>query len=540
MMRAFLVLLLARILLAAPSLSCFPKKIVAYRGEKVYLNFTVQGISASSLRGLSLSYHLYDLRGRLVRFENQRFYPPARRSFSLPVFFTAPAGNYTVEFELLREGKFWGKDRGWKPCRVRLSLKSLFSSEFRKKFLPRVIPFKSEEYLRVQYLLRLTYLNNEIRKGGRLFGFSAGSHYSQVWIRDMASIIPYAREFYDAEELKAAVELFLRFQHRDGEVFGWISPEFNMGKNTVSSDQEASLVLASFALARQDPSWLCRRIRGERVVDRLAKALMWVWKARRDSKTGLIWSGFKADWGDVSLHHPQDPTHFKPGDLRAVGIYTQARFYRALQALKKMEVYCPLRRKLPLGAMARSIKRASRKYLYLPQEGYFLIHRVLGNSRYLNLERKILAVGGNAEAILAGFMSRGEVEKFLKVHRARMKDYGVFSPSFVLLPPYPQGFFRFHLMKPWHYQNGGGWDWIGARLARALMGMGFEREGEEYLKEIVRRNLRWLCLYEWFDLQGRGKGAFFYTASAGEIGQALLAQAKAKRAAGLDPAGELW
>ncbi len=539
-MRALLFFLLLRAVFPAVSLSCFPGGVSAYQGEKVYLTFEVRGLLPDTLGQLSLSYHLYDSRGRLVRFENPRFRPPARRKFSLPVFFAAPPGEYTVEFEFLKEGEFWGRDRGWRPCRLRLSLKGLFSPEFRRKYLPRPLTFKDESLVRLQYLLRLTYLNNEIRKNGALWGFSAGSHYPQLWIRDLASAIPYALEFYRWDQLRGSLEAFLMLQGRDGEIPGWIGTDLKTGKNTVSSDQEPSLVLAAYFLARKNPSWLCREVKGLKVVDRLAGALMWLWRNRRDPETGLIWSGFKADWGDVSLQHPRDPTHFHPGDLKVVGIYTQARFYRALEAIVRMERWCPLRRRPPLEAMARRIKQASLRYLYLPREGYFLIHRVLGTTRYLEMERKILPVGGNAEAMLAGFMSRRMVKRFFQVHRKRMETLGVSSPSFVLLPPYPEGFFPFHLMKPWHYQNGGGWDWIGARLVQALLSSGFDKEGEEYLKEIVRRNLLWFSIYEWFDRQGRGWGAFSYTAAAGEMGQALKVLSRIKVRGSLDRKAKLW
>ncbi len=526
MRKAALFLLISLFLYSGVSLYCRPERGEVYQAQALGVDFLISGLTSEEIRNLSLSYHLYSPDGKMFKFENPRFRPEGRK-FRLRVFFPIP-GDYIVEFELLKEGGFWGRDRGWRPCKFRLRVLPLFSRGFREKYLNFFIPFREESFRKIQYLIRITYKNNEIWKGGRFFGFSAGSSYPQVWIRDMASAVEYALKFYPIKDLERSVENFLLFQHSDGEVFGWISPDYRLGKNSISSDQESSLVLASLPLARKDPSWLCRKIRGKRVIDRLQEALLWVWRERRE-KTGLIWSGFKADWGDLYPFRSSDPNHLHSGDLRVVGVYTQARFFRALRALEEMEGYCKPRIRIPLRAMAKEIRENSRRFLYLQREGYFLIHRVLGHPEYLPLERGIFALGGNAEAALAGFFTREEFSLLLRVQRGRMHRLSLFSPSFVLLPPYPQGFFKFHLMKPWHYQNGGGWDWIGARMAAAAVKYGFRSRAREYLREMCRRNLRWMSVYEWFDREGRGKGAYFYTAAAGEMARALILLARAPR-----------
>jgi hypothetical protein len=97
------------------------------------------------------------------------------------------------------------------------------------------------------------------------------------------------------------------------------------------------------------------------------------------------------------------------------------------------------------------------------------------------------------------------------------------SVSYTLLPPYPEGFFPHPLLaSPWSYQNGGEWDWIGGRLVCALYQNGLRRQAENYLREIVERNLARGNIFEWSDRTGNGQGASFYAGAAGVLGEAIL------------------
>ena len=119
-------------------------------------------------------------------------------------------------------------------------------------------------------------------------------------------------------------------------------------------------------------------------------------------------------------------------------------------------------------------------------------------------------------------MSREQIQRFLKVLQERRNQYKLRTVSFTLLPPYPKGFFSHHLLtRPWNYQNGGEWDWIGARVVKALILNGFKKEAKEYLLEIVEKNLSNYCIYEWEDRQGNGRGALFYAGAAGIIGEII-------------------
>ena len=146
--KIFLVFLFILICLPIESarveIECSPTIVTAFQGEKVILTFRIKNNQIISLRpgeGYFLSYHIYDQKGNLILFENQRFILPrvlrkkTTTEFKFPFFFSYhDPGQYTIEFDLVREGKFWGADKKWKTARIQLNLKSLFSPEFKKRY----------------------------------------------------------------------------------------------------------------------------------------------------------------------------------------------------------------------------------------------------------------------------------------------------------------------------------------------------------------------------------------------------------------------
>jgi hypothetical protein len=519
---------------AAVRIRCAPLQLEARQGEKVVLNFTIKNDSPWSLeqgKNFFLSYHVRDAAGRDVRFDNRRFAlpapvrPGASARFDLPVYFSIDPGAYRLEWDIVREGEFWGRDKGWQTPLVSLRLLPLATDDFRRSRLPTFFAGNSERLDRVQYLLRQTLLNNEIFLDGRLFAFAAGTSYPQAWIRDTATLLPYARFFYAAADLQGIVDRFFAAQSPAGQVQDWVDSIGRCDKNTVESDQESSLVLAAWHLALGDPAWLNGRVAGVSRLRRLDMALEWLWSNRRDAGRGLIWSGFTADWGDVERSYA-DQRAIKLSDRsqRTYSTYAQALFVQAAQRLARMAG------RLGDPAMAdkwrqrgEAVGAACRRQLYLPDQGYFLVHRVEGKDDVLRWERNILAVGGNAEAMRAGLMSRAEIARFIQVLERRRGALGLRTVSFTLLPPFPENFFPHPaLRQPWSYQNGGEWDWIGGRLVSALYQAGFRREADRYLEEIAAKNLADMNVFEWSDRAGNGQGASFYAGAAGVLGEALL------------------
>jgi hypothetical protein len=519
---------------AGVDVACAPLRVTARQGEMVVLHFVVRNFSAYTLEqagNFFLSYHARDGSGGMARFDNRRFSlpapvkPGATARFSVPVYFSLDPGSYRLEWDLVREGEFWGRDKAWRTAAVELRLLPLVAPEFRDLWLPTRFAGGPEWLDAEQYLLRQVFRNNEIRFQGKFFGFAAGSTYPQVWIRDTSTMLGYARFFYPLPDLQGMLDRFFLTQGPQGEIQDWVDTVGRCDKNTVETDQESSLVLGAYALALCDPGWLAGKVAGLSRLDRLDKAMEWVWRNRRDRNLGLIWSGFTADWGDVERSYA-DQRAIKLSDRsrRAFSTYAQALF---IQAAQKMVL---LAGRLGNGVMAgkwrlrgKTVAAECRRQLYLADKGYFIVHRVENKDDVLQWERDILAVGGNAEAIRAGLMSKAEISRFLGVLEAKRKRLGLRSVSFTLLPPFPENFFSHPaLRRPWSYQNGGEWDWIGGRLVSALYQSGLRREADKYLEEISARNLADMNIFEWSDNLGNGQGASFYAGAAGVIGEAIL------------------
>ncbi len=486
-------------------ITCAPARVTARQGEQVMLQFVVRNRSAFRLEtagNFFLSFHAADASGSMRRFDNRRFplpvpaRPGATTRFALPVYFSLEPGAYRLEWDLVREGEFWGRDKGWKTAAVALDLLPLVAPDFRRAWLPTFYESGREWLDSMQYLLRQVLRNNEIRHHGKLFAFAAGTTYPQAWIRDTATMTGYARFFYPPPFLQGIVDRFFLAQSRQGEIQDWVDASGRCDKNTVASDQEASLVLAAWPLALDDPGWLAGRIAGVSRLRRLDMALDWLWQNRRDPARGLIWSGFTADWGDVERSYSDHRAIKRLGDMAMAGKWRQRE---------------------------RSVAGECRRQLYLPDHGYFIVHRFESTDETLDWERNILAVGGNAEAMRAGLLDRKKIDRLLRVLAERRRHYRLRSVSYTLLPPYPQGFFPHPLLSsPWSYQNGGEWDWIGGRLVSALYQAGFRDEAETCLQEIAVRSLEDMNIFEWSDRSGNGQGASFFSGAAGILGEALL------------------
>ncbi len=519
---------------AEVEISCTPLRVTARQGEKIELEFIVRNRSAYKLGqvdGFFISYHVRDLAGRMVRFENRRFFlpvavkPSSTTRFVIPVYFSLDPGTYRLEWDLVREGEFWGGDKGWKAGTVDMYLLPLVSPGFKKDWLPTFYESGRALLDREQYLLRQVFRNDEIRFKGKFFGFAAGSDYPQVWIRDTATMLGYARFFYPLSDLQGIIDRFFIAQGPQGEVQDWVDTIGRCDKNTVESDQESSLVLAAWQLALGDPAWLNGNVAGLSRLKRLDKALEWLWRNRRDAKRGLIWSGFTADWGDVERSYA-DQRAIKLSDRsqRTFSTYAQALFIQSAKKLARMA------ERLSSQDMAakwrqreKEVASETRRQLFLPDKGYFFVHRVEGKDDVLRWERNILAVGGNAEAMRAGLMSKAEIARFLAVLEAKRKKLDLRSVSFILLPPFPENFFPHPALRsPWSYQNGGEWDWIGARLVSALYQAGLRNIADKYLEEIAAKNLSDMNIFEWSDRSGNGQGASFYAGAAGVLGEAIF------------------
>jgi hypothetical protein len=497
--------------------------------------------SSSGDKPCLVSYHLLDADKKLVRWDNSR-YPLPRpvkpgETCQVAARVKAPlsAGRYFLEFDLLREGLLWFKDEGSKTEMVGLTVTALEWPDDRYD-----MSLENKPYTRFQTsrpalnqlfkLIRLTLDHNETSfKGltGKVSAFVAGSAYPQVWLRDANTIIPASRYFYGHEHLRSWLEEHLALQKSSGSLQDWFDLTGQSDKNTTETDQETSAVQAAAQVCRVEGcGWLADKIKAERIIDRLDKALRYVLAERWDDRTGLVKGAHTIDWGDVDIEDPDERavavderTHW------VVDIYDQGMFYRA--ALDLAWMFGRLGRKEKAffwTVKAQSLKQGADKWLWQDDKGFYRIHvHLLESYRHAFDEDAMFAMGGNVEAVLSGLADETKSKRILEQALARQKMHGVSTVSGSLLPPYPGGTYQHPLVDdPYEYQNGGQWDWFGGRLVLALYRNGFSRLATEKLLEIAAKNLANGGFFEWDDKNGAGRGSDFFTGSAGSLARALF------------------
>ena len=163
-----------------------------------------------------------------------------------------------------------------------------------------------------------------------------------MWIRDLNTFIEVALEVNDPPAIRAALLRFFQFQGTTGDIVdGYIArgkagvgykyrksdlaPEWLAHKNTVETDQEASLVQAvsRYVKATGDAGFLSEVVDGRTVRDRLERALLYVLSERFDTEHGLVWGATTADWGDVQPEHSWG-VELDANSHRAIDIYDNA------------------------------------------------------------------------------------------------------------------------------------------------------------------------------------------------------------------------
>jgi hypothetical protein len=486
-----------------------------------------------------LSYHLLDGEGTLIRFDNPRTRLPGNinpgRQVSLNLRIRSPleAGSYRLELDLLREGEGWFADGGSPTLDIEVevipnSWAGLDESDITSAG-PAYFQTGDDELNTLYKLIRLTLDENLVSFGGRVgpvTGFSAGTDYPQIWLRDANTIIPASRLFFDRAALASWLEEHLRFQKEDGSLFDWLDSRGGRGKNTVETDQECSAVQA----ARQvcdilDPSWLDTDIGGTTLIERLSRALTWVWENRRDAGTGLITGAHTADWGDVDILDADEAATDVDGRTHwTVDIYDQAMFCAAAGDLARLLEWAGREEEAAGWATRRkAVRSKTNGLLWMEDRGYYRVHLHLDGLSHDFDEDDIFPMGGNAAALLSGLPDPGRAARIIETALARQTRYRVSTISGTPLPPYPRGTFRHPLMDhPFEYQNGGQWDWFGGRLILAMYREGFSRRATEKLKEIARKNIANGGFFEWEDRTGIGRGSDYYAGSAGVLAKAVV------------------
>jgi hypothetical protein len=378
-------------------------------------------------------------------------------------------------------------------------------------------------------LIKSTLRHNETSfpgKTGIVFGFSAGSGYPQIWLRDAATIIPASRYLYDRDYLESWLEEHLARQGTAGGLEDWFDSRGKSDKNTTETDQETSAVRSAASIARlTGPTWLTRSIGGETVIDRLERSLLFVLAQRFDRAHGLVKGAHTADWGDVNIEDADERAIYTDAQTHwTCDIYDQSMFYAAARDLAWLEGALGRKEKSEFWeARARAVQENADRWLWQKNRGFYRVHIHLDALKHPFDEDAMFAMGGNTEAVLSGLAGEEQSREIIETALSRQKTYGISTISGSLLPPYPKGTFKHPMMdEPFEYQNGGQWDWFGGKLVCAMFEHGFSRQAREKLLEIAKKNLANRGLYEWDTPAGRGRGSTFYSGSAGSLSLALF------------------
>jgi len=404
---------------------------------------------------------------------------------------------------------------------------------------------------RLQGFLRLTLEANVKQLAGRtgpVKAFGAGARYPQVWLRDSATVIPLARYHYPAAYVTSWLEEHLANQGADGGLDDWIAAGpssafvadaprarevFRAGgavltadKNTVEADQESSAVrgVCQAFHVTGDRAWLRKPIGGLPLLERADRALGFLLAKRFDGRLGLVTSGFSADWGDVSpIYADQRAIYLDERTPRVAGLYTNVLFVEAARCLGELHAAVD-----DAGGARRwrdaatVVGAAVDRHLWQPARGFYRMHAPLGPTG-LPDDSGVFAMGGNAVAILSGIGDEARARRIFAAASAGQKRYAVSTIAGTLLPPYRAGLFAHPAMRePWSYQNGGQWDWFGARLVLAAFERGESTLARRWLAELAQKAQKNGGLHEWHTRDGQGRGSPTYAGSAGALGAAVI------------------
>jgi hypothetical protein len=371
-------------------------------------------------------------------------------------------------------------------------------------------------------------------------GFTAGTGYGEVWIRDLNTFIEVSLGVNEWRQIRDVLLTFLKFQGPQGDIpDGFIAkeradvnyryrqsalaPGLLAHKNTVETDQESSLVqaVAKYVRVTADRAILEENIDGRLVRDRLGDALNYVLTERFDRAHGLVWGATTADWGDVQPEHPWG-VELDARSHRALDIYDNAMLIIAMNDY--LELIGPKAEDYQGWIAARDeLKRSVREHLWDSQRRKFIPHIYLAGSPFPNDfdESAVFYHGGTAVAIEAGLLTQDEVRSSLEQMRANVRAAGASSIGLTLHPAYPSGSFQNKAMEPYGYQNGGDWCWFGGRMVRQLAERGLVEDAYHELKPMLSRVLRHGDFYEWWSLDNQPRGSSQYRGSAGVLAIAI-------------------
>ncbi len=385
-------------------------------------------------------------------------------------------------------------------------------------------------------------LDNEV-----IHGFRPGELYLEMYVRDIAWGMETAQYYYPDEYLREPIEAFLGRQYTDetvsldgdfdvlagsGAIGGIITPEGFSNKQTITSDEETSLIHAAYLYytMAHDVAWLGSPIADRTVIERLNLAADWFYAHRFDPELGLFWRGHTVDWGDVKFEESTNYTDYDPEqDHLTASIYDQALAYMALTELAEMNAAVgDVARADEWRDKAQALKEQTNARLWQAGKGFYLTHLHITSLDHDFDESAMVSIS-NALAVYAGLTDFEQSQAILRnLERVRLET-GADKPGLSIYPYYPNRwpdlFFDYLGMGYGNYQNGGVWDWWGGVQIKMEFTKGFAREGTAHLLQVAN---------DWHEHPGNiiewqsstdpehHEGSHYYSAAAGTMGSAII------------------
>jgi hypothetical protein len=395
----------------------------------------------------------------------------------------------------------------------------------------------AERILQDTLMDKVSNMAAEIVKGG----FNAGDGYGEVWIRDYNTFIELAMEVMPDSLVQDNLLTFFRFQGERGDIvdgfidirlakqsegyqyrYSTLEPRYGAHKNTVETDQEASLVQAvwRYVTKSRNRAFLQQMIDGKTVEQRLEWALEYLINERYDVEHGLLWGATTVDWGDVQPEHPWGVELDENSHL-CLDIYDNAFFVIAVNHYLELTDRADSRERWT--EIVDRFKRNIRTHLWDAEKQKFIPHLYLDRSPFPDDfdENAIYYHGGTAMAIEAGLLEESEIAASNAAMLANVKASGAPTIGLTVYPPYPDGFFQNKGMYPYGYQNGGDWTWFGGRMIRQLIRNGFVQEAYDEVYPMLERVSKNKGFFEWYKKDGTPSGSGTFRGSAGVLHKAI-------------------
>ena len=365
--------------------------------------------------------------------------------------------------------------------------------------------------------------------GRMIRGNSAGSLYTPIFVRDMATIQPALPFFLPRAFMQTPVEGFLasqdRFEPRNGAVAATLNIQGEVDKATVVSDEETSAVHAAFAYYRAfgGTDWLVSQVDGRRVIDRLGDALQYLWQERRWGDGSLLFRGHTTDWGDVKRNAGPEPTDLASGDELTLSPFDQAWHFRALHDYAAM-----------LDAVGRSadaeiqrvraaqVQAETHAQLWQPQRGHYRVHAHATDWTDPFDEDAIVPIS-SVLSIYAGIAAPDQVGPIFAAAARAEAAAGTNRAGLTLSPPYPDDFFRSRRLAGGEYQNGAVWDWWGGLQIVSEFEHGLAERAIAHLDAVARAWESVDGVHEWFHIPSQtGQGSPQFAGAAATMAQAVI------------------